>query len=48
MAFHCLIKLSKLKLTKHTKGSKSKSIMHRGMGTSSQESITSIDSGEAR
>ena len=47
MAFHCLIKWPKLKLTKHTVGSKSTSIMHRGMGTTSQESITSIDSGEA-
>ena len=48
MTFHCQIKLPKLKLTKHTVGSKSTSIVDRGMGTTSQESITSIDLSEAR
>ena len=50
MAFRCQIKVPKLKLTKRTEGSKSKStsIVDRGMGTNSQESITSIDSSEAR
>ena len=48
MVFHCRIKLPKLKLTKCTVGSKSTSIVDRGIGTTSQESITSINSGEAR
>ena len=48
MAFRCRLKLPKLKLTKRTEGSKSTSIVDRGMGTNSQESITSIDSSEAR
>ena len=43
------MKLPNLKLTKSTVGSKSTSIVHRGMGTtSSQESVTSIDSSEPR
>ena len=39
MAFHCRMKLSNLKLTKRTVGSKSTSIVHRGMGTTSQGSV---------
>ena len=43
------MKLPNLKLTKRTVGSKSTSIVHRGMGTtSSPESVTSIDSSEPR
>ena len=42
------MKLPNLKLTKRTVGSKSTSTVHRGMGTTSPESATSIDSSEAR
>ena len=45
---HCGMKLPNLKLTKRTVGSKSTSTVHRGMGTTSPESATSIDSSEAR
>ena len=48
MAFHCRLKLPNLKLTKRTVGSKSTSIVHRGIGTTSQESVTSLESSEAR
>ena len=42
-AFHCRMKLTNLKLTKRTVTLKSTSIVHRGMGTTSQESVTSIE-----
>ena len=43
MAFYCRMKLPPLKLTKRPVGSKSTSVVHRGITTSSDESISRQD-----
>ena len=43
MAFYCKMKLPPLKLTKRPVGSKCTSVVHRGMGTSTDESVSRQD-----
>ena len=39
MAFYCKMKLPPLKLTTHPVGSRSKSVIHRGMGTCTEKAV---------